>query len=398
MNHTDEASTASSTPRRERREEEFPSYDSSESRSPGSPPDDADLSSGIPSATLRAAARRVLARWRENASGENLGREAELTDQLVEVAEWVVQATAGEPIEAGTDGIALRRRLLELLRGELMAVWREGEESSSASVNARQLIALLGGMESVQRELSPRWDKRFGVDLSGPSGLELAVEVAHDFRSPLSSILFLADTIRSGGSGELNDLQVRQLNLIYSAALSMVSMAEDVVDLGREGHAMTDREPVQFSVSEVMDSVRHIVQPVAEAKGLTFSVKPPEGDHRLGYPEGLRRVLLNLTTNAAKFTSEGYIDLTAQTRGPHRVQFSVRDTGPGIGDASRSELYQAFRPFQGRSGFHFSGTGLGLTIARKLVHAMDGELRYETQKNLGTRFYFTIPLLPVDGI
>jgi signal transduction histidine kinase len=88
--------------------------------------------------------------------------------------------------------------------------------------------------------------------------------------------------------------------------------------------------------------------------------------------------------------------MTARTRGVGRVQFTVRDTGPGIGESARDDLYQAFRPFQGRSGFHFSGTGLGLTIARKLVRAMDGELRFETQRNLGTRFYFTIPLLPVD--
>jgi len=354
------------------------------------------LAEQVPAPDLRRALERVLDTWEQESGDDEPGRRAELTDHLVSVAEAVAAAALGEedpPIRE--DGLVLRQRLLHLLRTELVQVWASEPE---VRPDADEMTRTLEALDHVDGLLSPKWDDRFGVELEGPSGLELAVEVAHDFRSPLSSVLFLADTLRQGGSGELNDLQRRQLSLIYAAALSMVSMAGDVVDLGRGGQAIADREPMQFSVSEVMNSVREMVEPMVEAKGLSLVVRPPEGDLRLGYPEGLRRTLLNLTTNAVKFTSEGFVEISGRSRGPSKVIFSVRDTGPGIRPGARNDLYQAFRPFHGRSGFHFSGTGLGLTIARKLVHSMEGELRYETQRNLGTRFFFSIPLNQIEPL
>jgi signal transduction histidine kinase len=349
----------------------------------------------FPLPDLRIAVERVIQRWRE-ASPHDEGREHELADHLFEVADAVAGVGRGESPTDLQEGVVLRRRLLELLRSELVAVWSDPSEGPPPK--HEHITARLRALDHVQRLLVPRWDEEFGVALEGPSGLELAVEVAHDFRSPLSSVLFLADTLRSGGSGRLNELQLRQLNLIYSAALSMVSMAGDVVDLGRGAQPMGEREPTRFSVSEVMDSVRGMVEPMVESKGLSLSVRPPEGDLRLGYPEALRRSLLNLTTNAVKFTADGFVELSGRAKGPVDVQFSVRDTGPGINPGAAEDLYLPFRPFQGHSGFHFSGTGLGLTIVRKLVRAMEGELRYETQRSLGTRFYFTIPLQPVDPL
>ncbi len=384
-----------SPPRHPRNTGAFPAYEPSSDRTSGSPPSEDGLASSIPLADLRRALMRVLDGWREDTREEEMGRQVELTHQLVTLAEAVCDARAGEEIEPPEDGQVLRRRLLELLRSELVDVWSEAAELRP---EADEMARTLQAFQAVHDALSPTWDERFAVDLAGPSGLELAVEVAHDFRSPLSSILFLADTLREGGSGSVNDLQERQLGLIYAAALSMVSMASDVVDLGQTGRRIADREPSQFSIAEVMESVRGIVEPMADAKGLSLAVRTPQGDVRQGDPEALRRVLLNLATNAVKFTSEGFVELSARSQGPQRVQFSVRDTGPGIREGMQEELYRPFRPFQGRSGFHFSGTGLGLTIARKLVRAMDGELDFETQKNLGTRFYFTIPLPRTDRL
>ena len=356
------------------------------------------LAERIPHADLRQAVLALLQGWQEGQeeARAGTGRQLELTDELIALAESVVTASHGGPVVRPGDGVVLRRRLLELLRRELVGVWAR---DASLRPEADEMTGALQAMEQVAEALSPHWDAQFGVDLQGPDGLELAVEVAHDFRSPLSSILFLADTLREGGSGELNALQRRQLSLIYGAALSMVSMATDVVDMGRGGHRAGQREPNPFSISEVMASVRGIVEPMAEAKGLSLAVRTPENDDvRQGDVEALRRVLLNLTTNAVKFTAEGFVELSADHQGPLEVQFSVRDTGPGIRDGAQRDLYRTFRPFQGRSGYHFSGTGLGLTIARKLVRSMEGELHYETQKNLGTRFYFTIPLPTADVV
>jgi signal transduction histidine kinase len=106
----------------------------------------------------------------------------------------------------------------------------------------------------------------------------------------------------------------------------------------------------------------------------------------------LGRVLLNLTTNALKFTDEGYVELTALEVAPDRLELSVRDTGPGVNPDAIPSLFQPFRRAQARGGVFFSGTGLGLAICRKLVRAMGSELQLETRPQWGTRFYFELTL------
>ena len=343
---------------------------------------------------LQEGVRRVLSRWRQGRSGTAdafQARSEELTGTLMEVSEAVTRAASEGVVERPKDGLVLRRRVLAIIRREVISVWAQ---EPSLRPEAEEMTAALEVFQQVEDGWAPGWDEQFGVDLEGPDGLELAVELAHDFHSPLASILFLADTLMGGGSGEVNDLQERQLSLIYGAALSMVAIASDVVEMGRGGISRAQREPTPFSVSEVMDSIVEMVEPMARTKELRLIVSPPEGNHRLGDAEALRRVLLNLTTNAVKFTTEGFVEISAQGAGDAEITFSVRDTGPGIPETAQPDLYRPFQPLRGRCGYHFSGTGLGLTIARKLVNGMGGTLEYETKPSLGTRFFFTLRLEP----
>src|SRR5690606_20101776 len=130
--------------------------------------------------------------------------------------------------------------------------------------------------------------------LMGPEGPMLMMEIAHDLRSPLTSILFLSDALRRGQVGEVGQVQQRQLGIIYSAALGLLSTVSDVVELALGGERLNDSKPTPFSVSEILESVHDMVLPIAEVKGLTVRVLPPEGDQRLGHPVALSRVLLNL--------------------------------------------------------------------------------------------------------
>ena len=110
----------------------------------------------------------------------------------------------------------------------------------------------------------------------------------------------------------------------------------------------------------------------------------------------LSRVLLNLTTNALKFTEEGFVELVGRATDRFRVEFSVRDTGKGINPDYLSNLYQPFRRTGGRRGYYLSGTGLGLAICRRLVEAMGSELQVETRPDWGTRFSFEVTLPPTS--
>ena len=242
--------------------------------------------------------------------------------------------------------------------------------------------------------IEPGWAQDFTARLSGRDGLELLVQIAHDLRTPLTSILFLAETLQRGQSGPVSELQRRQLGLIYGAALGLSSVASDVIELARGGDQLVEKEPEPFSVSGVLQSVRDIVWPIAEEKRLTLRLLPPPTDQRLGHPIALSRVLLNLTTNALKFTDEGYVEIVTRETAPTGVEFAVRDSGKGIDPAVVNSLYEPFRQSAGGRRLCFSDTGLGLTMCRKLVQAMDSELHVETRPGWGTRFYFEVDLPP----
>ena len=234
--------------------------------------------------------------------------------------------------------------------------------------------------------------------LRAPDAFELLLELAHDFRSPLTSILFLAETLRDGNSGDVTSLQRSQLGLIYSAAFGLAAVASDIMDLARREKNLIDDEPQPYRLEEVFDSVRRLVNPIVEEKGLELRVEVPTLTHAQGHPHALSRVLLNLTTNALKFTDEGHVALGVRVAPRARLEFYVQDTGRGIPEERQAELFQPFkrRLGEGSEGHFFSGSGVGLSIARRLVQAMGSELVLESSDERGTRFSFEVPQTPAS--
>ena len=283
---------------------------------------------------------------------------------------------------------SLGRRLLELLRSDVVEGWRDFD------VPDGDLLPLLVAMERVRVTIQPNWTQTFAQQLSGSDGLALLMDVAHDLRSPLTSILVLAETLQRGQSGAVNDVQRRQLGLIYTAALGLSSVASDIIEFTQGGDQLVEQEPSAFSIRAMLESVHDIVRPIAEEKRLTVRLLAPTHDERMGHPVALSRVLLNLTTNALKFTDEGYVEIIAQELpgGAGRIEFAVRDSGRGIPEEKITTLFQPLRKESGRRGQLFSQTGLGLTICRKLATAMKSELQVESRIGWGTRFYFQLDL------
>ncbi len=333
---------------------------------------------------LEAAAERVIATWPALTGEGDVGD----TRELIDLAVAAVRAhCAGSPAVDDRLASASGRRLVHVLRATLVRGWRDG---SLPAPGIRDSVAALAALEDVLIALEPDWTRDLGP-VPGP-GFELFVDIAHDLRSPLNSILFLAETLQRGSSGAVTDLQRRQLGLIYSAALGLNNLASDALELALDRDRLVEKEPAPFSLTEVMEAVRSILHPVAEEKGLELRLHGAAPDHRLGQPVALGRVLLNLTTNALKFTDDGYVELCAQAGADDRVELSVRDTGPGVNPDAIPSLFQPFRRAKARGGIFFSGTGLGLAICRKLVRAMGSELQLETRADWGTRFYFELIL------
>lgn len=339
---------------------------------------------------IQAAAREVVQTWR-NDRGEAVDR-TEIDSSILILANAIEEYADGRTPERPPPTV-LSRYLLEELRAAIIRNWG----LKGADTTPSRMLTVLKALESVRAAIAPNWDEYFTSRLAGPDGLDLVVEVAHDLRSPLTSILFLAETISRGQSGDITELQRRQLRLIYSAALGLSTMASDVIELARGGERLVEKDLAPFSINETLEAVAEMVRPIADEKGLMLRFGAPPSDYRLGRPLALSRVLLNLTTNALKFTDVGLVEITTRAIGLTKVEFSVTDTGHGISDEALASLYQPFRRSRartGRGGYCFSGTGLGLAICRKLVNAMGSELRFETSAGSGTRFWFVLELPP----
>ncbi|HSJ30893.1 MAG TPA: HAMP domain-containing sensor histidine kinase [Longimicrobiales bacterium] len=309
---------------------------------------------------------------------------------------WILQPSrivpAADDDEHGAT-LVLRRRIVDLLRADILKSWADDPPPSG------EMLETLERLEAARAACQPVLEQSFAAELADRGGLGLVVEVAHDMRSPLTSILFLSEILHRGQSGSLNDVQKRQVGIIYSAALGLVGMASDMIEVARGGKHLANATPQSFSVNEMLSSVRDLVTPTAEEKGLTLRIERLSSANRLGHPIALSRVLLNLTTNALKFTNEGTVEVSAAAVEGNVVEFSVRDSGPGIAPDALETLYQPFRRVPNRqTGYAFSGTGLGLAICRRLVSAMGSELELESSEGWGTRFSFRLDLPPAPTL
>lgn len=301
-------------------------------------------------------------------------------------------AAGGLPSLAHAPWTPIARPLMDGLRRQLLSATHTAADQEGYA----ECHALMVAMERLHDHLHGDDLYRVTGQLGGAGALELLVEVAHDMRSPLGAILFLVDRVRSGQSGAISEPAVRQLGLVYSAAFGLNALTSDLMELARGHGRLMGGEPVPFSLTELFRRVQDILGPVAEEKGLTLVVEPPPRELRVGYPAALLRVLLNLSTNACKFTTVGEVRVRAVLQADHAVRFEVQDTGRGVPPDVVARLYATFPPRTGSGaaagGHAFSSAGLGLAICRKLVLAMGGTLDWAAGGECGSRFTFTLTL------
>ena len=290
-------------------------------------------------------------------------------------------------VQAPTDVGLAGHQLLAVLRRLFVE-----ELTKTDDVDLVEVVRVLDAIERLQAELERNGAQQFASRLAGPDAMQLLVEVVHDMRSPLNAILLLAEQLRSGRSGPLIDIQVRQMDLVHSAAFGLTTLADDVIELAHGGNRLVDERPMPFSLSSVLKVVGDLVQPLATEKRIALHSSGAEADIRVGHRVAVGRVLLNLTTNAVKFTEQGSVTIACEPKSRTKLEFSVTDTGRGIPPDALPTLFDPFRQRANRSEYAFSSAGLGLSICQQLVQAMGGELKVETELGKGTRFSFVLDL------
>jgi len=334
---------------------------------------------------LAHAIRRVEARWRESSGGS-----AELAASAPMLAASLLAADRGDAffLDRLTPRPSLRQslHLVDLLEDELLTLWRSGKGS------AAHVLPTIDGLRHVRAAIQRRFQQLPGAPLVGPDGIEFLIEFVHDMRSPLGALQLLADRLQQGWSGPLTPLQQRQLRLIYAAAHALNTLTSNASQMTREWDQLEEPEARPFSVTKLLSELQDVVVTLAIQKGLDVTFIRPNLDRRLGHPIELQRILLNLVTNALKFTRAGSVTVSATDQEHDRVEFAVQDTGPGIPLDAQGTLFQPFHRRGDGGHAAFSATGLGLAIAQRLVGALGGRLEYETAPGTGTRFYFALHL------
>src|SRR6185436_19982238 len=216
--------------------------------------------------------------------------------------------------------------------------------------------------------------------------------MSHEIRTPMNAIIGLSHlALRT----PLNTKQRDYISKIHNAGTSLLSIINDILDFSKIEAGKLDIETTDFELDEVINSVTTLTAQKAHEKGIEFlaHVSPGIPEHLLGDPLRLGQVLTNFVNNAVKFTERGEIRVEMEQieRTGEKVQlkFSVRDTGIGMTREQAAKLFQPFTQADMSTTRKHGGTGLGLTICRRLVDLMGGRIWLESEPGVGSTFYFT---------
>ena len=283
-------------------------------------------------------------------------------------------------IAALLTGLALQRRRAAVLAHEL--VLRQETE-------ARLEVAR-------QEAVSARQTAEAAARAKG----EFLANMSHEIRTPMNAIVGLTRLLRRGDPGTRQ--QNEWLGTIDNAAQHLVSLVGDVLDIAKIESGKLELEEAEFNLQALLQSVASQIGAQSQEKGLAVVVDaPPITATFVGDPTRLRQALLNLASNAVKFTERGGITLRARVQALQgdqaRLLLECEDTGPGLAADIQSRVFEAFE--QGSTGTTrtHGGTGLGLSITKHLASLMGGEVGVDSAPGQGARFWFTAQVLRCSG-
>ena len=225
--------------------------------------------------------------------------------------------------------------------------------------------------------------------------------MSHELRTPLNSIIGYTDLLIDGVDGKINEEQGKSLTKVQNNAKNLLKLINHILDMSRIESGKMEINLGKVDLQDIIERVVSSLRPLIDKKGLTVKIKFGE-DLPAVYadPDMVRQIISNLLDNAVKFTSEGYIILSAGTsatdigknHSPEFIEVSIFDTGTGIKEEDSVELFNMFRPLDLSATRPHGGVGLGLSICKRLVEMQHGNIWVESKFGEGSRFYFTLPV------
>jgi PAS domain S-box-containing protein len=317
------------------------------------------------------AARRAL---------DDVARPMDDDDRARELEERLVQSR---------HDAAIAREMAE--QWELRA--RDLERDLDAVRAAHGTTADASALESRVAQLETERDQ--AITQARSKGEFLSV-MSHEIRTPLHGVIGMSHLLLEG---PLSAEQRQRAEVLHRSSQQLLSLLNDTLDYSRLEAGRLDLEEIGFDLRSAMDQAAALLQPMAVQKGLTFDwrVDPTVPSHVKGDPGRLRQVLLNLASNAIKFTESGRVSIAVdrESEDDDRVwaTFRVVDTGIGMAPDHQSELFEAFRQADPSISRRFGGSGLGLAISRRLVERMGGTMGVDSLEGAGSTFWFRLSFL-----
>lgn len=223
---------------------------------------------------------------------------------------------------------------------------------------------------------------------------QLIANVTHELRTPLNGILGLTNLILEEADGPLLEDQKRHLTMIQSAGESLLDIVNNMLSLIKIEAGKENNGVRKLGLSSIINEIGALFEGILASNANCFQSRVPQDFIVYGDEDQIRTVFMNLIGNAVKFTKNGQIEVHAEKSGD-MVRLCVKDSGIGIADEAQLRVFEEFHQGDGSITRSYGGTGLGLTIAKKIIEKHGGRIWVDSILGKGSEFYFTLPMKPV---